>query len=642
MRVQTIYVLVILLASTAPAAPFSYAWLQQRSAQQGSRTTQAEERRPLTTRGLNNLTAFTRLLGYVRHFHPSDEAARQDWDAFAVRGVQAVEDCRHPTALVDALTKLFGPVAPTLELFTSDAKPAAAPPPQRPAGDATLLSWRHRGFTAATSHRTYGSERIEVASPVGSLEADLGAGVSCRLPLSVWGDDAGTLPRPTSGEPMQGSTRPASLATDRATRLAAVALAWNVLQHFYPYFDVVKTDWSRALRDALRSAATDSSQRAFANTLARMVAALHDGHGNVYNLAQKLHVPPLTWEWIEGRLIITESTHASLSLGDVVLAIDGTPVPEQLARAEAMVSGATPQWVRYRALLELAWGEQGTKLRIDVQRYTTGERARVELTRDSPLYQLSDRRRIANVAEVEPGILYLDLDRMADADFDAALEGLTRAKGIIFDFRGYPKMSPAKLFAHLAERPLTSPQWLVPEITWPDHLRMSFSRQGEWEIRPATPFLSAKKVFLVDGRTISFAESCMGIVEHYRLGQIVGTPTAGTNGNATSFQVPGGLTVTFTAMKVLKHDGSQHHGVGIQPTILARRTRAGVAAGRDEVIERAIAELQRVDVQITSPPSTIRQQTGRNNSLRSRGLRQLAARVRSTLENGVSRLIRCR
>ncbi len=32
-------------------------------------------------------------------------------------------------------------------------------------------------------------------------------------------------------------------------------------------------------------------------------------------------------------------------------------------------------------------------------------------------------------------------------------------------------------------------------------------------------------------------------------------------------------------MKVLKHDGSPHHGVGILPTVPVSRTQAGVAAG---------------------------------------------------------------
>jgi len=41
-------------------------------------------------------------------------------------------------------------------------------------------------------------------------------------------------------------------------------------------------------------------------------------------------------------------------------------------------------------------------------------------------------------------------------------------------------------------------------------------------------------------------------------------------------------------MKVLKHDGSQHHGVGIHPTVPVERTLQGIAAGRDEALERAL------------------------------------------------------
>jgi hypothetical protein len=51
-----------------------------------------EPARPLTPQGLTNLTAFARLYGYVRFFHPSDQAALTDWENFAIDGVRAVED----------------------------------------------------------------------------------------------------------------------------------------------------------------------------------------------------------------------------------------------------------------------------------------------------------------------------------------------------------------------------------------------------------------------------------------------------------------------------------------------------------------------------------------------------------------------
>jgi len=46
-------------------------------------------------------------------------------------------------------------------------------------------------------------------------------------------------------------------------------------------------------------------------------------------------------------------------------------------------------------------------------------------------------------------------------------------------------------------------------------------------------------------------------------------------------------------MKVLKHDGSRHHGVGIPPTIPVSRTIKGVTEGRDELLERAIEAVNR-------------------------------------------------
>ncbi|MBL7129341.1 MAG: hypothetical protein ISS16_10205, partial [Ignavibacteria bacterium] len=36
---------------------------------------------------IQNLRSFTKLYGYVKYFHPSDEASEVDWDKFAIYGV---------------------------------------------------------------------------------------------------------------------------------------------------------------------------------------------------------------------------------------------------------------------------------------------------------------------------------------------------------------------------------------------------------------------------------------------------------------------------------------------------------------------------------------------------------------------------
>jgi len=164
---------------------------------------------------------------------------------------------------------------------------------------------------------------------------------------------------------------------------------------------------------------------------------------------------------------------------------------------------------------------------------------------------------------------------------------LAQAKGIVFDLRGYPKIGP-KFLQHLTAQPLKSAQWHVPLVAWPDHRDFTY-RDSDWSLPPEKPQFTANRVFLTGGGAISYAETCMGIVEAYKLADIVGGATAGTNGNINFIALPGGYRMIFTGMKVLKHDGSQHHGIGIRPTVPVERTRAGVAAGKDEVLERGLA-----------------------------------------------------
>ena len=95
----------------------------------------------------------------------------------------------------------------------------------------------------------------------------------------------------------------------------------------------------------------------------------------------------------------------------------------------------------------------------------------------------------------------------------------------------------------------------------------------------------------------------MGIVEHYGLGEIVGQPTAGANGNVNPFTLPGAYRLAWTGMRVVKHDGSQHHLVGIRPTVPVRRTLEGVRAGRDEFLEEAL--------ELTASSGRVRAVTGR-------------------------------
>jgi C-terminal processing protease CtpA/Prc len=94
---------------------------------------------------------------------------------------------------------------------------------------------------------------------------------------------------------------------------------------------------------------------------------------------------------------------------------------------------------------------------------------------------------------------------------------------------------------------------------------------------------------LIDDRAISQSEHTALFFEAANGTTFIGTPTAGANGDVTNFTLPGGFRVNFSGHDVRHADGRQLQRVGIQPHIQVAPTIKGLQAGRDEVLERAIA-----------------------------------------------------
>src|SRR5262245_22528319 len=348
-----------------------------------------EAARPLSETGMRNLIAFTQLLGYLRHFHPSDQAAGADWDMLAIEGMRRIEPCAGPERLAAALEAYFRPVAPTVQVFPTGKRPEAPAGLTPPVGatDLRLLSWRHVGAGQVAAPRLrglYHSERVsspvDARAPIGSqpdqiFSADLGAGITVRVPLKLYADAAGTLPHRAlpvlvRDNPLLLVAQEQTSGDDRATRFAAVALAWNVFQHFYPYFDVIEADWPRELERALSTAAIDPDERAFVETLRRLLVALHDSHGNVSHprIFAGLHELPLVWVIAEDKLVIArvagEAADSGLKPGDVVLAMNGEPIEQAFLRRGALIPSATPQWRRYWLPMYLTVGAAGSEVRL--------------------------------------------------------------------------------------------------------------------------------------------------------------------------------------------------------------------------------------------------------------------------------------
>lgn len=255
-----------------------------------------------------------------------------------------------------------------------------------------------------------------------------------------------------------------------------------------------------------------------------------------------------------------------------------------MADAMRLASG-TMQWKRTCALREITSCETGAVIDLAVDSGAGPHPVSVRCAAAPPPAET----RPAAVAELTPGIWYVDLTRAPMTRLTPVLDTLARAAGVVFDVRGYPTDAGARILPYLIDAPETDRWMHIAQIVGPFGQSAGWESVG-WNVKPSTPRLAGTIVFLTDGRAISYAESVMGYVADRKLGTIVGSTTAGTNGNVATFPVPGGFTVAFTGMRVTGHDGrTPHHLAGIKPDISVAPTLAALRAGRDEVLDRALA-----------------------------------------------------
>jgi C-terminal processing protease CtpA/Prc len=97
---------------------------------------------------------------------------------------------------------------------------------------------------------------------------------------------------------------------------------------------------------------------------------------------------------------------------------------------------------------------------------------------------------------------------------------------------------------------------------------------------------------LIDERTVSRGEDVALILKEANRATLIGSQTNGSSGWNLRHVLPGGITAVFSATDIGPADGRPFQRIGLAPDILVKPTIAGVRAGRDEVLERALTYIR--------------------------------------------------
>jgi len=397
-------------------------------------------------------------------------------------------------------------------------------------------------------------------------------------------------------------------------RVLAAFRIWTVINYFFPYKDLMGEDWNGVLREFIPRMEKAATALEYNLAVSEMMTHLHDGHSRIDSPVIRNYAgaapPPVFVRMIEGLPVVTGFTDdqaakaSGIEVGDIILKVDGEEAMDRLARRAKYVHASTPQALMYYDAGNFLRGAEGSTAAVTV-RDTQDQVREIRLPRKAEFAQTSPGgRRGEIVTTLDGNIGYIDLDRLPESQMGEAMEKLKDTRAIIFDMRGYPQVSWGYLWLSpkagpagigdfpiviFADGPTGQEEGLlgggaVEQSVW--HRQVARGMPQKWQYKGRT-------VMLIDERAASAAESDGSTLKASTGAKFIGSPTAGQDGGVADFSVPGGITVSFSGMSARHADGRQLQRVGLLPDIEVKPTIAGIRAGRDEVLEKAVEYLQR-------------------------------------------------
>lgn len=114
----------------------------------------------------------------------------------------------------------------------------------------------------------------------------------------------------------------------------------------------------------------------------------------------------------------------------------------------------------------------------------------------------------------------------------------------------------------------------------------------EWSIHPEGEYVNKPIAVLTDRYTISAGERAVMAFMTLPNVTVIGDTTNGAHGTMIGRELANGWYYTLVPQKVELFDGKTYEGIGLPPEIYSKNTMAGVNAGIDETLQRAIDKLK--------------------------------------------------
>ena len=504
-----------------------------------------------TRQQTKNLTAFAKVWGFLKYYHPSVAKGSPDWDAELLKMVPEIEARPNDDTFNAAVTAWYRSLP--------EAKLSAA---------ITKL----QGDTVI---HIFDEQDIKHFGIPDELQQQLTQLYLYHIPDS--NKFIGNVYNGHSLDYIYHNENPYTEPSypDEAHRLLALFRYWNIINYFYPDKHINAKNWDAVLPLFIPKFIADANAGEYRQTFLMLTAQLKDSHSffsqKDWNKIHQLS-PPFTTYYINGKYYIGESRYDSLTwkqdlkVGDEIVSINNKPVKDRIEELKPYTTG-TNELSFYRNIGNSLFAvDSSNSIAAGFKRKGVITNKIVPLFTGMELYNYRKTHGLKQWQNMGNGVWYVRICEVSNPDtLKKLFADIQNAKIVIWDMRSYPSfqlvsaMGPG-LYQNTPESTIANIGLLLYPGTLVSRNEKAIGTQNELKL----PLYKDKMIVLVNEHTQSLSESIAYELRFRPETIIMGRQTAGTTGNILFVDYPGGIGASFTGVGVRGKNNSFSEGKGVK------------------------------------------------------------------------------
>ncbi|MCL1894430.1 MAG: S41 family peptidase [Holophagaceae bacterium] len=387
--------------------------------------------------------------------------------------------------------------------------------------------------------------------------------------------------------------------------LASFEEVWATVKdkHYDP--DLGGVDWQKVYEEYKPRIESAVSMDAGRNTINEMLGLLKQTHIGVFPAKVYADIesgntgdytPGIDLRALGGKAIVTTvdenspAATAGVKPGWEVLKVDGKEVAPFIKRMEEHARGLLKELMASRVVLGMINGQPSELVEIE---FHDGRSTKLlKLDRIAPRgskfkfgqmpesYFWVETSSMAEDIRIIRFNQWLNPEAVASA-FSKIMADTENTKGFIIDLRGNP--------GGIGGMAMGAAGWFTSQRGLKLGTMLMRGATINFIVNPRPNATSAPLAVLVDGCSASTTEIFAGGMQDLKRARIFGTPTAGAALPSAFVRLPNGDGFQYIMANYISEGGKQLEGSGVIPDEVVRLTQRELLAGRDSVLDKAIA-----------------------------------------------------